>query len=98
EDTGKYGGGLRYVTAQRCSGTASKLLSKIIKSSTKKSDIKNIKKIEYSFILLYNVITAQIHNKAKGDNSKYTVPGITDYMIDAIILGYSRFMHMARQL
>lgn len=35
-----------------------------------------------------------IYNTLKGDNSKYPVSGIIDYMIDAIILGYSRFMHM----
>lgn len=35
-----------------------------------------------------------IYDTLKGDNSKYPVSGIIDYMIDAIILGYSRFMHM----
>lgn len=36
------------------------------------------------------------YDALKGDNSVYSVPDIVDYMIDAAILGYSRFMHMEK--
>jgi len=48
----------------------------------------------FKTIIGFETLVKNVINYQKPLNSKYSVENIIDYMIDAIILGYSRFSHM----